>query len=50
MIPVPESEIIDFDLNSEGDLHYKLIVFKQAVLNVTVDFSLLEELCKNFKE
>ena len=83
MIPVPESEIIDFDLNSEGDLHYKLIVFnelyfirqngakiektarnlynakknqanepafKQAVLNVTVDFSLLEELCKNFEE
>ena len=29
MIPVPESEIIDFDLNDEGDLKYKLIVFNE---------------------
>ena len=27
MIPVPESEIIQYDLNDEGDLKYKLIVF-----------------------
>ena len=82
MIPVPDSEIISFDLNDEGDLKYKLIVLnelyfirqngakiektaknlynakknqanepalKQAVLNVTVDFSKLEELCNNYK-
>ena len=82
MIPVPESEIINFDLNDEGDLRYKLIVFnelyflrqneskiektaknlynakknqakepdyKQAILNVTVDFSKLEELCLKYK-
>ena len=81
MIPVPESEIINFDLNDEGDLRYKLIVFnelyfirqngakiektaknlysakknqsneppfKQAVLNVTLDFATLEELCRDF--
>lgn len=29
MIPVPESEIINFDLNDEGDLKYKLIVFNE---------------------
>ena len=29
MIPVPESEIINFDLNDEGDLRYKLIVFNE---------------------
>ena len=78
MIPVPESEIINFDLNSEGDLKYKLILLnelffirkngykieataknlykakvnqsnepasKQAVLNITLDFSKLEKLC-----
>ena len=82
MIPVPESEIINFNLNDEGDLKYKLIVFnelyfirqnstkiektasnlykakvnqskepafKQPILNVTLDFLKLEELCKNFK-
>lgn len=27
MIPVPDSEIINYDLNDEGDLKYKLIVF-----------------------
>ena len=83
MIPVPESEIINFDLNDEGDLRYKLIVFnelyfirqnrgkiektaynlykakknqanepsfKQSILNVTLDFSKLEELCKKYKK
>ena len=82
MIPVPESEIINFDLNDEGDLKYKLIVFnelyyvrnheekiektaknlysakknqqnepayKQPILNVTLDFSLLENLCLQYK-
>lgn len=29
MIPVPESEIINFDLNDEGDFKYKLIVFNE---------------------
>ncbi len=82
MIPVPASEIINFDLNDEGDLRYKLIVFnelyfirqnsekiektaknlykakknqvheptfKQTILNVTLDFSKLEELCNNYR-
>ena len=75
-------EIINFDLNDEGDLRYKLIVFnelyfirqnsekiektaknlykakknqvheptfKQTILNVTLDFSKLEELCNNYR-
>ena len=75
-------EIINFNLNDEGDLKYKLIVFnelyfirqnstkiektasnlykakvnqskepafKQPILNVTLDFLKLEDLCKNFK-
>ncbi len=83
MIPVPESEIINFNLNDEGDLRYKLIVYnelyflrqngakiektaknlynakknqtnepdyKQAVLNVTVDFTKLEERCLAYKK
>ena len=29
MIPVPDSEIIKYDLNDEGDLKYKLIVFNE---------------------
>lgn len=29
MIPVPETEIIKYDLNDEGDLKYKLIVFNE---------------------
>ena len=29
MIPVPESEVINFDLNEEGDFKYKLIVFNE---------------------
>lgn len=29
MIPVPPSEILDYDLNDEGDLKYKLIVFNE---------------------
>ncbi len=82
MIPVPSSEIIDFDLNDEGDLRYKLIVlnelyfirqnsekiektahnlycakknqrnepdYKQPILNVTLDFERLEELCRQFE-
>ncbi|MCR5612918.1 type III toxin-antitoxin system ToxN/AbiQ family toxin [Treponema sp.] len=81
MIPVPEHEIINFDLNDEGDFKYKLIVYnelyfirqnsakiektahnlynakknqkneseyKQAVLNVTLDFEQLEQLCLNY--
>lgn len=29
MIPVPEAEIIKYDLNDEGDFKYKLIVFNE---------------------
>ena len=29
MIPVPDSEIINYDLNDEGDLKYKLLVFNE---------------------
>ncbi|MGN0740173.1 MAG: type III toxin-antitoxin system ToxN/AbiQ family toxin [Treponema sp.] len=29
MIPVPESEIIPYDLNDEGDLKYKMIVLNE---------------------
>lgn len=83
MIPVPESEIIAYDLNDEGDLKYKLIVFnelyfvrqnkdkiertaknlyeakknqenqpegKKPLLEITLDFSQLEELCTDFKK
>ena len=83
MIPVPESEIIAYDLNDEGDLKYKLIVFnelyfvrqnrdkiertaknlyeakknqanepdgKKPLLEITLDFKQLEELCTNFKK
>ena len=82
MIPVPESEIVDFDVNAEGDLKYKLIMLnelffirknsnkiektaknlykakknqinepvdKQAILNITLDFSKLELLCRQYK-
>ncbi len=78
MIPVPESEIISYNLNDEGDFKYKLIVYnelyfirrngikiektaknlyaakknqanepdyKRAILNVTLDFAHLENLC-----
>ena len=81
MIPVPESEILLYDLNDEGDLKYKLIVFnelyfvrqnkdkiertaknlyeakknqpneptgKQPLLEMTLDFAKLEELCREF--
>ena len=82
MIPVPESEIVAYDLNDEGDLKYKFIVFnelyfvrqnkekiertaknlyaakknqakepsgKQPLLDMTLNFSQLEELCNGFK-
>ena len=29
MIPVPDSEIINYDLNDEGNLKYKLLVFNE---------------------
>ena len=29
MVPVSETEIINYDLNDEGDLKYKLIVFNE---------------------
>ena len=83
MIPVPESEIVNYDLNDEGDLKYKLIVYnelyfirqnadkiektaknlykakknqenepeyKQKILNVTLDFVLLEEKCQEWAQ
>ena len=83
MIPVPETEIINFDLNAEGDFKYKLIVYnelffirqnsakiektarnlyaakknqlhepdsKQGILNATLDFTRLEDLCINYTE
>ena len=83
MIPVPESEIINYDLNDEGDLKYKLIVFNELyfvrknkdkiertaknlyeakknqdnqpdgqkpLLEMTLDFTKLEDLCLNFKK
>ena len=82
MIPVPESEIIYYDLNDEGDFIYKLILlnelffirnncskiektaknlykakqnqlnepaFKQKILDSTLDFLKLEELCLQFE-
>ena len=81
MIPVPDSEIINYDLNDEGDLKYKLIVFnelyfvrqnkdkiertaknlyesktnnlkeqkgRQSLLEITLDFKMLEILCSRF--
>ena len=81
MIPVPESEIINFDLNDEGDFKYKLIVYnelyfirqnrdkiektaknlynakknqanedisKQTILNITLDFAKMEQMCIKF--
>lgn len=29
MIPVPDSEVITYDLNDEGDLKYKMIVLNE---------------------
>ncbi|MBP5438231.1 MAG: type III toxin-antitoxin system ToxN/AbiQ family toxin [Treponema sp.] len=83
MIPVPESEIENYDLNDEGDFKYKLIVFNELyfvrqnkdkiertaknlyeakknqekksngqkpLLEMTLDFTLLESLCLNYKK
>lgn len=70
MIPVPDSEIISYDLNDEGDFirqngnkiektarnlyaakknQANEPDYKQAILNVTLDFSKLEVLCVTYK-
>lgn len=46
MIPVPESEIINFDLNDEGDLRYKLIVYNELYF-LRQNGSKIEKTAKN---
>ncbi|WP_296323332.1 type III toxin-antitoxin system ToxN/AbiQ family toxin [Treponema sp. UBA3813] len=49
MIPVPESEIINYDLNAEGDLKYKLIVFNELYF-VRQNKDKIEHTAKNLYE
>lgn len=49
MIPVPESEIIKYDLNDEGDLKYKLIVFNELYF-VRQNSDKIERTAKNLYE
>ena len=49
MIPVPESEIIQYDLNDEGDLKYKLIVFNELYF-VRQNKDKIERTAKNLYE
>ncbi len=46
MIPVPESEIINFDLNDEGDFQYKLIVLNELFF-IRKNSSKIEKTAKN---
>jgi protein AbiQ len=49
MIPVPESEIVAYDLNEEGDLKYKLIVFNELYF-VRQNKDKIERTAKNLYE
>lgn len=49
MIPVPESEIVTYDLNEEGDLKYKLIVFNELYF-VRQNKDKIERTAKNLYE
>ena len=49
MIPVPDSEIIKYDLNDEGDLKYKLIVFNDLYF-VRQNSEKIERTAKNLYE
>lgn len=49
MIPVPESEIENYDLNDEGDLKYKLIVFNELYF-VRKNKEKIERTAKNLYE
>lgn len=49
MIPVPDSEIIKYDLNDEGDLKYKLIVFNELYF-VHQNSDKIERTAKNLYE
>lgn len=49
MIPVPVSEIINYDLNDEGDLKYKLIVFNELYF-VRQNKTKIERTAKNLYE
>ncbi len=49
MIPVPESEIENYDLNDEGDLKYKLIVFNELYF-VRQNQDKIERTAKNLYE
>lgn len=49
MIPVPESEIENYNLNDEGDLKYKLIVFNELYF-VRQNKDKIEHTAKNLYE
>lgn len=49
MIPVPDSEIVPYDLNDEGDLKYKLIVFNELYF-VRQNKDKIERTAKNLYE
>lgn len=49
MIPVPETEIVNYDLNDEGDLKYKLIVFNELYF-VRQNKEKIERTAKNLYE
>lgn len=46
MIPVPESEIIKYDLNDEGDLRYKMLVLNELYF-VRSNAARIERVAKN---
>lgn len=49
MIPVPESELVKYDLNDEGDLRYKMLVLNELYF-VRANAKRIEETAKNLYE
>lgn len=49
MIPVPESEIIKYDLNDEGDLRYKMLVLNELYF-VRSNAARIESVAKDLYE
>lgn len=49
MIPVPESELVKYDLNDEGDLRYKMLVLNELYF-VRANAKRIEEAAKKLYE
>ena len=49
MIPVPESELVKYDLNDEGDLRYKMLVLNELYF-VRANAKRIEAAAKNLYE